>query len=277
MDHAETREALELAAVEPGGLDRLMAGDTARAATVAGHLAGCDACSTELVRLRRATPMLRDVVRTTPPPELRARTLAYVRERGVQRGPAPVTASEGPGLAGDGTPPLAPAAVVVPLRRPSPLPWIAAIAAAVVLSVAATNLSLGSRLDQQQRAIAGLETVTAATLGITAEPDAQRVALVSTGESEATGSLLFSPSTTELVVVARGLERPPAGQEFRCWLAIDGQRQVVGRMSFAEDLAYWVGDTPAVGSLPGDVTFGVSLVDPDDGVLDAEPVVIGEL
>ena len=272
MDHAEAREALELAALEAGGLDRLMAGDTAEAAAVAGHLAGCDACATELERLRRAEPMLRDVVRTTAPPELRERTLAHVRERGVPRAPGVSAGAVGAPAAAIPAP-----SPVVPLRRSSPLRWIAAIAAAVVLSVVATNLLLGDRLDRQQRAIAGLEAVTAATIGITAEPDAQRVSLTAAGGGDVTGSLLFSPGTTELVVVARGLERPPAGQEFRCWLAIEGERQVVGRMFFADDLAYWVGDTPAVGSLPDDVTFGVSLVDIDAGALDAEPVILGEL
>ena len=51
MDHAEARELLEIAAVEPGGLARLMAGDTAEAAALAGHLAGCDECTQEMARL----------------------------------------------------------------------------------------------------------------------------------------------------------------------------------------------------------------------------------
>ena len=55
MDHEGTREQLELAAVEPGGLERLMAGDTATAQAVAAHLAGCASCSDELVRLGRAS------------------------------------------------------------------------------------------------------------------------------------------------------------------------------------------------------------------------------
>ena len=86
MDHDQTLEALELAAVEPGGLDRLMAGDTPQAAAIAGHLAGCEPCTDELGRLHRAVPLLRDVVRTTAPADLRERTLAFVRDRGVSRG-----------------------------------------------------------------------------------------------------------------------------------------------------------------------------------------------
>ena len=51
MDHDAVREQLELAAVEPDGLERLMAGDTPTAQAVAGHLAGCPACTR---RARRA-------------------------------------------------------------------------------------------------------------------------------------------------------------------------------------------------------------------------------
>ena len=42
MEHETTIEAIELAALEPGGLDRLMAGDTETSRAVAAHLAGCD-------------------------------------------------------------------------------------------------------------------------------------------------------------------------------------------------------------------------------------------
>ena len=94
MDHDEVLEQLELAAVEPDGLARLMAGDTAIAAAVAGHLAGCDPCTSEFQRLGRAAPMLRDVVRTTPSADLRERTLAYVRARGVPRGADAVPAAK---------------------------------------------------------------------------------------------------------------------------------------------------------------------------------------
>ena len=48
MDHAEARELLEIAAIEPGGFARLVAGDTPEAAALAGHLAGCADCAAEL-------------------------------------------------------------------------------------------------------------------------------------------------------------------------------------------------------------------------------------
>jgi hypothetical protein len=142
-------------------------------------------------------------------------------------------------------------------------------------------LIIGGRVDEQlaaqDRAIAGLEAVTSATLAITAEPDAERVALASTDGSSTAGSLLFSPSTTELVVVADGLDQPPEGQEYRCWLLLDGTRRDVGRMFFADELAFWVGDTPEVATVEPGTTFGVSLTQVDAPSLDGDPVIVGEL
>ena len=62
MEHREARELLELAAVEPTGLDRLAAGDTPDAGAVASHLAGCPGCTAEFERLRRTAPLLRERV-----------------------------------------------------------------------------------------------------------------------------------------------------------------------------------------------------------------------
>jgi hypothetical protein len=284
MDHDDALEALQLAAAEPGGLERLMAGDTPQAAALVGHLAGCDACSTELERLRRGVPLLRDVVRTTPPADLRERTLAFVREQGIPRPVVATTSVAEPvavPVAVAATPPPSPSPAVA-RTRPSILPWVASMAAAVLLSVVASSLIIGARVDEQlaaqDRAIAGLETVTSATLAITAEPDAERVSLVSSdGSPSIYGSLLFSPSTTELVVVADGLTEPPAGQEYRCWLVVDGVRQDVGKMFFADDLAFWAGDTPEVAALDDDTAFGVSLTQVDTPSLDADPVIVGKL
>ena len=86
MDHETTIEAIELAALEPGGLDRLMAGDTETSRAVAAHLAGCESCAAALADVHRDALVIADVVATTPPPELRASTLALVRRSGVPRG-----------------------------------------------------------------------------------------------------------------------------------------------------------------------------------------------
>jgi len=275
MDHDDVLEQLELAAVEPDGLARLMAGDTAIAAAVAGHLAGCDRCPGEFQRLSRAAPLLRDVVRTTPSADLRERTLAFVREHGVPRGEAVVA-----GAIAQSAP--APSLLIAASgrRRFPALLWVASLAAAVVLAVAATSYLADQQasrlLANQQRAIGGLEAVASATLEITAQPDVERVTLTAT-DASTTGALLFSPATTKLVVVARGLQRPPAGMEYRCWVELAGKRENVGRMFFAEDLAYWVGDTPSISGVGRGTLFGVSLAELDGALVDGPPVISGQL
>ena len=158
--------------------------------------------------------------------------------------------------------------------------WVAAVAAAVVLSVAATSVFVGGplndRLASQADTIEALEAVTAATLLVTSEPDVRRVSLTG-GLPGLAGHLLFSPSTSELVVVATGLTPPAAGQEYRCWVEQAGERQRVGKMFFSDDLAYWIGPVQAVQGLVGEARFGVSLVDADGSIVGPEPVLDGGL
>lgn len=271
MDHEATREQLELAALEPSGFDRLMAGDTASAQAVAGHLAGCPGCSDELARLERTSRLVREVVRAMAPADLRERTFAAVRAGGVQRGGATpastqmTTVADRPAGGARG--------------RPS-LGWFGAIAAAVMLSVVSTSMVVGWQMDRrlaaQAEAITALERVTTATLEVTAEPDVRRVALAGADPSMS-GSVVFSPSTSELVVVATGLTPPPVGQEYRCWVERDGRRDRVGKMFFSDDLAYWIGPVAAVDGLLAGATFGVSLVDAAGSALDSDPVLDGGL
>lgn len=281
MDHEDVLEQLELAAVEPGGLERLAAGDTPEAAAVAGHLAGCPSCADELQRLSRAAPLLRDVVRTSPPAELRERTLAHVRERGRPRGPHAATAEGRSGAPSVAAIEAMPTGRAATRPRSRVLPWAAAIAAVVVVSIGVGAFVIRQADDTvsaQARAIAALERVTSATLELTARPDVRRVALTRTASAGVTtGSLLFSPSTMQLVVVAEGLEPPPTGREYRCWMEREGLRTNVGRMFFAGDLAFWIGDTPEVGDADAGTTFGVSLTEVGGTSLDADPVIVGGL
>ncbi len=298
MDHDATREQLDLAAAEPGGLERLMAGDTATAQAVAAHLAGCDACSEELLRLQRSAALIRSAVRELPPDDLRARTLAAVRAQGV---PRPLATAAAPAGAGDvaaatALPTMAPvmaapaaaappsAVVVAPRagRRPwTALGMVATIAAAVILSVLTTTLVVGSRVDAQLAAqsetINALEEVTVTTMAVISQPDAEHVALAGVTDPAADGNLVFSPSTTELSVVATGLVPPPAGYEYRCWVMVDGSRQRIGKMFFAEDIAYWVGPVPAISDVSTGATFGVSLVGASGTTLETDPVLLGGL
>ncbi len=282
MDHDETREQLDLAALEPGGIERLMAGDTPTAQAVAAHLAGCPACSAELLRLERASRVIRSAVRELAPADLRERTLTAVRAEGVPRGrsaaagavPAPTVPAPAVRAA-----PTVPAPAVRAAPRHSVLRWVAAIAAAVVLSVVATSIIVGSRVDErvaaQSESITALREVTLATLQISAEPDAEHVRLVSPTDPSLGGSLVFSPSTLQLSMVATGLTPPPAGFEYRCWVQVGESRARVGKMFFSGGLAYWVGPAPSVSGLSGGARFGVSLVEVSRGVLDADPVLVG--
>ena len=272
MDHAEARELLELAAVEPGGLDRLMAGDTPDAAALAGHLAGCPDCTAALARLRRDAVVVASVVRSTAPPALRDRTLDYVRQLGRDRSPEP-SVSTVTELAharrGDSR----------SLGRRAAL--LAGLAAALIAAVAGTGLILEARnqslLAQQAEIVAALSRVTSSTLRLEAQPDVQRVELAGGPGSTATGSILFSPASRELVVVASGLIEPAAGRELRCWVEVDGQRDPVGRMYFGGELSYWVGKVERLADIGSDVRFGVSLVNADGTSVGGDPVLTGEL
>ncbi len=169
MDHDEVREQLELAATEPAGIDRLMAGDTPLAAAIAAHLAGCSSCTDELDRLRRAAIIIGDAVRTTPPPELRERTLAFVRDVGRIREPTLETAPA-PVASVAAAMPVAVSAATAPSGFGRGLAWVGAIAAAVLIAVTATAFVLdrqsGDRLAVAQAESAGLAHVTAATLAL---------------------------------------------------------------------------------------------------------------
>jgi Anti-sigma-K factor rskA len=284
MDHDDVLEQLELAAVEPGELERILAGDTPMAAAVVAHLAGCDRCAEELRRLSRAAPLLRDLVRTTPPADLRERTLAYVRAHGRERGAVTVgTPAQGSRLAGE--PPAASVsagAVGTSNRwRRDILPLAATIAAVVALVVSGAgylaNRDLADHVASQATMISALERVQTATIELTADPEGRRVELASSAGGNTTGTLLFSPSTSRLVVVAYDLAQPPNGQEYRCWVEIDGQRHDVGRMFFADELAFWVGETPEVSDVPPGTVFGVSPTAIGSPSLEADPVIRGQL
>ena len=172
-----------------------------------------------------------------------------------------------------------PVTAPAPSRRRSTLAWLGAIAAAVLLSVGVTTAVLNDRhqaeLAAQADTIADLRHVTEATVAVAAEADSQSVALAGTQDPSMAGSIVFSPTSTELVVVATGLTQPPAGQEFSCWMDAGAGRVRIGKMFFGGGLAYWVGDSPAIAGLDSPATFGVSLVDVGSTSMDQAPVLIG--
>jgi len=270
-EHPDVRAALELAAVEPGGLDRLEAGDTPDAAVVVGHLAGCPACLEELARLRRAETLLRPAIAEAPDPALRERTLAFVREVGVPRGdevadrPVGIRASERP--AGERPAGERPAGELLAAERPAApgrarrLAWGGAVAAALVIGLAGGVLLPGRDAPggNGDPAVA-LAAVARETTALLAAGDAREAVLVDATGAPA-GTLVLSPSRDRLVVTATGLAEPPAGMELRCWVEAGGTRTALGTMWRAGDVAWWSGAVALPAELPPGVVYGVSLVD----------------
>jgi anti-sigma-K factor RskA len=154
------------------------------------------------------------------------------------------------------------------------------VAAALILAVIGTGFAVNANRDgvvrDQAEEIEALGDVARWTLDVDAQPDAKRIELASSTGDPTTATLLYSPSTSKLVVVADRLAPPPAGKEYRCWVVVDGQRQPIGKMFFGGDLAYWVGDVPEVAGLDQKTTFGVSLIDLASPQTPGQPVLVGE-
>ena len=149
-------------------------------------------------------------------------------------------------------------------------PWVLiGILGAVALATVA--IERGEDVNALARAAAW-------SLAIQGGTDAERVELASTtGDASVTGTLVYSPTTDHLDVLAQGLEHPPAGMEYRCWVESGGVRTPIGRMFFAGDVAYWVGEVPNADALPEGATFGVSAgsaADPSD--VSGDPVLSSE-
>jgi hypothetical protein len=154
------------------------------------------------------------------------------------------------------------------------------MAAVLVLAVVGTGLAVNASRDTVARGLAAeieaLGDVARWTLDVDAQPDAKRIELASATGDGTNATLLYSPKTSGLVVVAEKLVPPPAGKEYRCWVEIGGQRQPIGRMFFGGNLAYWVGDVPEVAGLDQSARFGVSLIDPASPQTPGQPVLVGE-
>jgi hypothetical protein len=301
VNHADVRDRLELAALEPEGLDRVMAGDTPEAIAIAGHLAGCPACLDELGRLRRTATLVRLALEAGAPdegetgtergtlqepalpPELRDRTLAFVREFGVRRPLmtlADAAAILEPLPLEESTRPMAP----IPIARRQeltdrrlfrPATWAASLAAAIVLSVVATSFLMGN--DRRLEETADLTRLAAWSIDVARAPDARQVSLRSPSGDKPVGLLAFVPSSGALVVSAHDLTPAPSGKEYRCWMTVSGGRRVVGRMFFAGGIAYWVGPVRDLGAVPAGTSFGVTLVDASGSSIDGDPVLLGTL
>ena len=123
------------------------------------------------------------------------------------------------------------------------------------------NTTRDNQVRGQAAEIDALGDVAMWTLRVDAQPDVRRVQLAGATGSPTTGTLVYSPSSTELVMIADQLAPAPAGHEYRCWVEIAGKRTLIGKMFFGGQLGYWVGDAKQVAGAGSGARFGVSLVD----------------
>lgn len=262
MEHEDVRAALEIAAVEPGGLDRVEAGATGEAAAMVGHLAGCPGCTDELNRLRRSDELLRPALAMSAPPELRARTLEYVRAVGRDRG-VPDTPARGPGVhrepvaVADTSATSGPARTRGGFRRAA---WPAAVAAALVIGLAGGLVGAGglAQPDPFDAAVA-LNEVSHESAALLGARDAARVTLWDS-VGAARGSIVLAKSEGRMVAVAVDLPDPGAGREYRCWVEVGGVRTRLGTMWLTGTVAWWNGPVALPAGLGPGSRFGVSLV-----------------
>ena len=262
MDHSEVRELLEDAAIEPGGLERLMAGDTPTASIVAGHLAGCADCAEELERLRRSVGLIRRRSGPCRRPSSASGRSRTSRRVGRPRGAGRDRACRGHAGARDarvaarspvGPDPHAPdtgAAAVAGRPAADRLGWLAGLAAALIVAVSGTALLVERGHDATTRPRPPRSrpsaTSPAGRSGSTASRTSSASQLASaTGTPDQAARSSSRRRSTELVVVADGLTPPPAGQEYRCWVEVGGARTPIGKMFFGGELAYWVGECRA--------------------------------
>ena len=278
MEHQDVRAALEIAAVEPGGLDRLAAGEEADAAALAGHLAICAGCADELTRLRRADRLIRPAIAVSPSPELRARTLDYVRAVGRERGASGTkpTELEAPQVLAIRSAGLEPSRAAGTLRRGRRAAWPAAVAAALVIGLAGGLLAAGGRAapDLSDAAVA-LTEVSHESAALLGAPDAARVTLWDSAGA-ARGSIVVAKSAGRMVAVAVDLPDPGAGREYRCWVEVGGVRTRLGTMWLTGSVAWWNGPAALPADLGPGARFGVSLVSVGSGGA-GDPVLTGGL
>jgi Anti-sigma-K factor rskA len=257
MDHAEALELIEQAAFEPDGLERLMSGDTAESAALAGHLVGCPDCTAALAATRRTAEALRLVADASPSPDLRARTLALVAAIGRPRGESVDEA--GPDEPPTGAIPRARGfGAWVPRRRFA----LAALGAAAVFALLAAGsfvaADLQGQLERTHQEAARLHDLYGEIETILQTPTARSVALLAT-DGQPGGAVILDAATQRIAVLSDDLTQPPAGMEYRCWVEAGGQRTAVGRMWFEDGLAYWAGGNAGIAAWPRGATFGVSL------------------
>ena len=301
MDHAEAQARILDAAGESGRLTALLAADD----ELRAHLASCATCAHEAAAWSATVEALAAAfdernalipgeagVRgaddrapmpsrsASPAPDLRARTLAFVADRGIDRGGASDARDRArPGreerVETRAAPRLravsesaSPPPIAADGRRRGRTRRLGAIdarilaaAAVVVLAVASGGLiaNANAERDSARSDASRLSWVVDSMTSVLAEPG-HRSAILLGSTGQPAGIATWDPGASRLVVVASGLAYPPSGATYRCWVETSGVRTWVGRMEFATGEAYWVGPASWTVAIGAGTRFGVSLV-----------------
>lgn len=191
------------------------------------HLAGCEACQTELAALTETAGALASSIHgPPPPPELRTRILDRVAGERLN---------------------------VVPLRRRRPF-QAALVAAAAALALAvglgAWATSLSSDLDDERRAAA--ESALAAE--VLAEPETEHHQV-----QGADGVLAIAPNRAATLVL-NGFPPAPDGHTYEAWVIVEGKAQPAGLFQAGSTRTV----APLSVPVPNGALVGVT-VEPADG------------
>lgn len=276
MDHAEAHERLADLALEPADLD--LSGTAEGIDPLRSHIHGCATCRTDLAAWRTTHDAIDDALVTADGDRGRLADLAaeppIVSPASLRAAIARIPESS-EGAAGAASW----AAGDRRLDAPTRFGWRRAAALVAAVGVLVVGVALlrdqSARLDAAQAETRELASVTAVLGRVLSDPGHHVVSLAS-ADGTANGSVAWSGH--DLAVMTRALERPPAGQTYRCWIERDGVRSPVGEMWFTGDLAYWTGslDDWATISLDDGGRFGVSL-EPAPGGGHGQPVLVADL
>ena len=168
-------------------------------------------------------------------------------------------------------------------RGPGFTLWAAGLAAAVVIAVAGTAFVVGSAAqrttDAERAQNAAAVAVAQSALGLVLDPTGDMATPMASPSGAATGLVLIAPRDYRTAVVAAGLPEAPVGQEYACYVVIDGARVLVGRMAERGDIHAWTGTVDAFAGVAGSSIgeYGVVLVPAGSESVDGTPILSGSL
>jgi hypothetical protein len=125
-----------------------------------------------------------------------------------------------------------------------------AAALVVLLGGGAVIVDRSGQLNRAQADATALAGVTA-TLDRILEDPGHQVAVLRTPAGIPAGSVSWSTSEQNVVVLTTTLSAPPAGHVYRCWMDRNGASVAVGEMQFSGSTAYWAGSLGSWGNAVG--------------------------